>query len=204
MQKQIEQIQEKLQEKLTQKRFVHTLGVRYTAASLAMRYGVSVEDASLAGVLHDCAKCYTDEQLYKRCKKHGIKISTTEQESRYLLHAKLGAYYAKERYGVNDEGILSAIRYHTTGKPGMTLLEQIVFTADYIEPGRKPLPHLDAVRQMAFIDLNEAVYYILHYTLSYLEDGGKKGNNVDKHTLEAYEYYKKIRNSGHDGMQRSV
>lgn len=194
MQKHIEQIQEKLQGKLTQKRFAHTIGVRYTSAALAMRYGVSVEDASLAGLLHDCAKCYTDEQLYKRCKKYGIKISKAEQDSRYLLHAKLGAYYAKERYGVDNEEILSAIRYHTTGKAGMTMLESIVFTADYIEPGRKPIPHLDAVRQVAFVDLNEAVYYILHYTLSYLEDGGKRGNNVDKHTLEAYEYYKGIRN----------
>lgn len=189
------ELQEKLKSKLTEKRFNHTLGVRYTAAALAMRYGVDIEAASYAGLLHDCAKCMTDEELVKKCKKNHIDCTEVELRNGFLLHAKLGAYYAEEKYGIQDEEIISAIRYHTTGKPGMSILETIVFTADYIEPGRKPLAHLDDIRKMAFVDLDEAVYQILYHTLEYLQEGKKtdsRGREIDSSTIEAYKYYKKI------------
>ena len=189
------ELQERLKDKLTEKRFNHTQGVRYTAAALAMRYGADIEAASYAGLLHDCAKCMTDEELIKKCKKHQIDCTEVELRNGFLLHAKLGAYYAKKKYGVQDEEIISAIRYHTTGRPGMSILEAIVFTADYIEPGRKPLAHLDDIRKMAFVDLDEAVYQILYYTLEYLQGDKKvdaRGREIDNRTIEAYKYYKKI------------
>lgn len=195
MMENVEKVQERLKSKLTTKRLIHTIGVRYTAAAMAMRYGLSVEDASMAGVLHDCAKCLTDEELIRKCRKHNIECTDIELRNGYLLHAKLGAYYAKKKYGVENEEIISAIKYHTIGKPGMTPLEAIVFTADYIEPNRKPLPHIESVRRMAFIDLDEAVFQIIDRTLDYLGEAASRDNSgreIDVHTVEAYKYYKRI------------
>lgn len=188
-------IKEKLSKKLSVKRFDHTIGVSYTAAAMAMRYGLNVDRAAMAGLLHDCAKYMTDDELIEKCTKYGIECSETELRNGYLLHAKLGAYLSKEKYGIEDEEICSAVRYHTTGKPAMSVLEAIVFTADYIEPGRKVLSNFKLIRSMAFVDLDEAVYLILKNTLSYLNDEkeAEQGQKeIDKHSVEAYKYYKKI------------
>ena len=189
-------IQEKLKKRLSEKRYAHTIGVSYTAAAMAMRYGLNVDDAAMAGLLHDCAKYMTDDELIEKCKKYGIECSETEKKNGYLLNAKLGAYYVKEKYGIDNDEICSAVRYHTTGKPVMSDLEAIVFTADYIEPGRKILPNFKLIRSMAFVDLDEAVYLILKNTLSYLSDEKKseagKEKEIDEHSVEAYKYYKKI------------
>ncbi len=188
-------IKEKLSKKLSVKRFDHTIGVSYTAAAMAMRYGLNVDRAAMAGLLHDCAKYMTDDELIEKCTKYGIECSETELRNGYLLHAKLGAYLSKEKYGIEDEEICSAVRYHTTGKPAMSVLEAIVFTADYIEPGRKVLPNFKLIRSMAFVDLDEAVYLILKNTLSYLNDekeAEQSQKEIDKHSVEAYKYYKKI------------
>lgn len=188
-------IKEKLSKKLSVKRFDHTIGVSYTAAAMAMRYGLNVDRAAMSGLLHDCAKYMTDDELIEKCTKYGIECSETELRNEYLLHAKLGAYLSKEKYGIEDEEICSAVRYHTTGKPAMSVLEAIVFTADYIEPGRKVLPNFKLIRSMAFVDLDEAVYLILKNTLSYLNDekeAEQSQKEIDKHSVEAYKYYKKI------------
>ena len=188
-------IKDKLSKKLSVKRFDHTIGVSYTAAAMAMRYGLNVDRAAMSGLLHDCAKYMTDDELIEKCTKYGIECSETELRNGYLLHAKLGAYLSKEKYGIEDEEICSAVRYHTTGKPAMSVLEAIVFTADYIEPGRKVLPNFKLIRSMAFVDLDEAVYLILKNTLSYLNDekeAEQSQKEIDKHSVEAYKYYKKI------------
>jgi|GEM_PF-174146 len=175
---------EKVQEP---KRFVHTQGVEYTAAALAMRYGEDVERAQVAGLLHDCAKCMGNDKLLSACEKHHIPVTDVERRNPYLLHAKVGSYLAKKEYKVEDPEILSAILYHTTGHPNMTLLEKIIFTADYIEPGRKQAPNLKIIRQMAFIDLDAAVKKILEDTLDYLRSGD---GEMDPMTEETYQYYK--------------
>ena len=188
-------IKEKLSKKLSVKRFDHTIGVSYTAAAMAMRYGLNVDRAAMAGLLHDCAKYMTDDELIEKCTKYGIECSETELRNGYLLHAKLGAYLSKEKYGIEDEEICSAVRYHTTGNPAMSVLEAIVFTADYIEPGRKVLSNFKLIRSMAFVDLDEAVYLILKNTLSYLNDekeSEQSQKEIDKHSVETYKYYKKI------------
>ncbi len=195
MKEEYNKIKEKLSKKLSVKRFDHTIGVSYTAAAMAMRYGVNVDKAAMAGLLHDCAKYMTDDELIEKCTKYGIDCSETELKNGYLLHAKLGAYFSKEKYGIEDEEICSAVRYHTTGKPAMSVLEAIVFTADYIEPGRKVLPNFKLIRSMAFVDLDEAVYLILQNTLSYLNEEKEDKQihkEIDIHSVEAYKYYKKI------------
>lgn len=187
------EIQKKLRKKLGSRRYWHTLGVMYTSGALAMAYGADLQKAQLAGLLHDCAKCVPDDKMLKLCKKHKIPVSPLEEEFPYLLHAKLGAYFSKKKYGVKDKETLSAIRCHTTGKPAMTVLEQIVFIADYIEPRRETAPHLDEIRRLAFQDLDKCTYRILKDTLEYLKEMPGK---IDPATQEAYEYYRE-RNKKH-------
>ena len=140
-------------------------------------------------MLHDCAKCIPDEEKLQKCEKHHLPISDAERKNPSLLHAKLGAYYARQKYGITDEEILGAITWHTTGKPEMTLLEEIVFIADYIEPDRDRAPNLEEIRTLAFTDLKTAVGAVLAGTLAYV---GKRQDALDETTVAAYEYYKRI------------
>lgn len=185
----IEDIQNKLRKNLKGSRFIHTLGVEYTSVCLALKYGEDLEKAELAGLLHDCAKELPEKKMIKICRNHSEKISKMEFEQPFLLHGKAGACIAKDKFGVEDEAVLNAIRYHTTGRPAMTLLEKIVFVADYIEPNRKKADRLPELRRLAFVNLDEAVLRILEQTLDYLE---KTGKQIDRHTMITRDYYKKL------------
>ena len=191
-----EEIKKDLKNLLSEKRFEHTLGVEYTSACLAMRYGVDMEKARMAGLLHDCAKYLSAEDKISNSKKYGMPISKYEKKNPELLHAKLGACFANVKYGVSDPEILSAITWHTTGKPDMSLLDKIVYVADYIEPRRNKAPNLPEVRKLAFLDLDEALYKILSDTLNYLDKGS---GEIDEMTLKAYEYYKAKREEALEG-----
>lgn len=169
-------------------RYEHTEGVMYTAAALAMRYGEDIEKAEVAGLLHDCAKCIPDAKKLKICHKHKIAITDTEERNPFLLHAKVGAFIAKEKYKVEDEEILTAIACHTTGKPNMSRLDKIIYIADYIEPMRNKAPDLKDVRDLAFKDLDMTLFKILSDTIAYLRNSPK---NMDGMTMQAYIYYKK-------------
>ncbi len=168
------------------KRFEHTIGVEYTAAALAMRYDCDIRKAQAAGLLHDCAKCLTDEKRLSICEKNGIPITEAERRSPFLLHAKVGAYLAKEKYGITNQDILNAIQNHTTGRRGMSLLEKIIFVADYIEPGRKQAPNLAEIRKLAFVNLDSALLTILEDTLTYLK---ASGSEIDPTTEKTWRYY---------------
>ena len=185
----IEDIQEKLRKKLKGSRYVHTLGVEYTSVCLAMKYGENLETAELSGLLHDCAKELPEKKLIQICRDHGERISKMEYQNPFLLHGKAGACLARDKFGIDDANILNAIRYHTTGRPGMTLVEKIVFVADYIEPNRKKADNLTELRRMAFENLDETVLRILEQTLDYLIRTGKK---IDRHTVITRDYYKKL------------
>lgn len=173
----------------TNKRYIHTMGVRYTAACLAMKYDYSVEDAEIAGILHDCAKCISDEEMLSKCREYNIPIRDIEEKVPYLLHGKLGAYYANQIYHIEDQEILSAITYHTTGKPNMTLLEKIIFVADYIEPNRAMIQNLSRIRKIAFEDIDQATYMILLQTLNYLKESKRE---IDDLTEETFKFYKEV------------
>lgn len=183
-------IQQKVENQLTKKRFYHTLGVQTICFSLALVYGSDSLKAIYAGLLHDLAKCIPDEELLSECKKYQLPISQIEEKNPYLLHGKLGAYYAKKNFKINDEEILNAITYHTTGRPDMSLLEKIVFVADFIEPNRSEIQisSLKTIRKLAFKDLDDAVFLILKNTLSYLKN---MENQIDTLTIDAYNYYKR-------------
>ncbi|MGN1023426.1 MAG: bis(5'-nucleosyl)-tetraphosphatase (symmetrical) YqeK [Lachnospiraceae bacterium] len=176
-----------LEKQLKYSRFVHTMGVTFTATSLAMRYGADVKKAELAGLLHDCAKYVPVDEMERICKEGGLEISSFERGNSALLHSKAGSVLARTKYGITDKEVLDAIRFHTTGRPGMTLLDKIVFVADYMEPGREEAPDLSTVRPLAFSDLDQALLQILSDTLDYLEGTGKK---IDPMTRRTWEFYK--------------
>lgn len=183
-------IQEKVKKRLTKDRFHHTLGVQTTGFSLALLYDEDYNKATYAGLLHDLAKCMDDDELLEECKKYNLPISEIERANPYLLHGKLGAYYGKTQYGVEDEDILNSIIYHTTGRPNMSLLEKIIFVADYIEPNRdeEANPNLKKIRKLAFKDIDIALLEILKSTIDYLGDNKSK---IDKLTIDTFNYYNK-------------
>lgn len=174
---------------LREARYLHSVGVEETAFDLALIHGYDTKKASIAGILHDCAKNISDNELLMECERYHIPVSDVENKCIFLLHAKVGAMYAKEKFGVKDEEIFNAIWNHTTGCPGMSLLEKIIFTADYIEPYRRPLPRINEIRWKAYNDLDQAVYMVLDNTLQYLFNSG---TIIDPVTIDTYHYYKKI------------
>lgn len=185
----IDTIRRKVQEHQNDARYEHTLGVMYTAAALAMRYDENIENALIAGLLHDCAKGFSAQDKLDMCKKYNLSISEAEEKNPGLLHAKLGAYLAKTEYGIDDAEILDAITWHTTGRPEMTLLDKIIYIADYIEPNRNQAPNLDTFRRLAFFDLDECLYQILEASLLYLES---RDEVIDPMTEKTYLYYKDV------------
>ena len=182
-------MEKKLAKYLDEDRYAHTMGVMYTCAALAMVHGCALTQAQTAGLLHDCAKCIPNKKKLKMCSQHKIPVTEFEQTHPFLLHAKLGAYVAKAKYGVTDQEILSSITWHTTGKPDMTLLEKIVYIADYMEPGRKELPNMMDVRHLAFEDIDKCLYRILRDSLVYLK---AQDMPIDQTTEETYQYYNEL------------
>lgn len=181
-------LQKKLKRKLSSSRYQHTLGVSYTAACLAMKYKEDIDKAALAGMLHDCAKYMSSEEMLNIAIKKKIDISDVEKIKPDLLHAKLGSYFAIHKYHVKDKEINNAILCHTTGKPNMTMFEKIIYVSDYIEPGRNTLklPRIDEVRKTAFEDIDLCLSMILEDTLKYLNESGMQ---IDPITQETYEFY---------------
>jgi len=185
----VAQIKEELKKILKPSRYRHSIGVEEVAMDMAAIFSYDIELAGLAGILHDCAKHLSEQELLDECEKYGLPVIDIEKRCAHILHAKVGALYARIKYGVDNEEILSAIRYHTTGRPDMTLLEKIIFTADYIEPYRKPLPRIDEIRWAAYNTLDLAVYMILENMIEYLESTAEA---IDTMTIETYKYYKDL------------
>ena len=182
-------IQNNLQQTLKPKRYLHTLGVAYLSASFAMCHGVSHQDALIAGLLHDCAKNFPEDWMLSECLRLEIPLSDCEKEIPELIHAAYGSYLAREEYGITQNDILLAVRNHTLGRPGMSVLEQIVYLADYMEPGRNhpTTPTLDELRKTAFQSLDEATYLVSKNSIHYFETTGK---TADPMTYRVYEYYR--------------
>lgn len=165
---------------LKHKRIPHVLGTEQEAIRLAERYGADVEKARVAALLHDCTKKLDMESQLALCDHYGIQLDELEQVSLKLLHSKTGAALAQDVFGV-DEEIYSAIWWHTTGHADMTLLEKIIYLADYIEPSRD-FPGVDKLRQVCYKDLNEGLCLGLEMTIQEMTD---MGNPVHRATLEA-------------------
>ncbi|NLL69801.1 MAG: HD domain-containing protein [Epulopiscium sp.] len=163
---------EKLRSSLSPKRFIHTLHVVDTALELADFYHEDREKTKIAALLHDCAKDYPYLLKVQLCKEFHIVLDPITQKNPELIHSFLGAEIAKREYKVEDGYILNSIRYHTTGRANMTLLEKIVFLADYMEPTRLLFPGLEEVRALAYVHLDKAIYQALLLTIAYIKEQG--------------------------------
>lgn len=136
-----EAILEWLKKHLSESRYSHSLGCADCSIDLAKKFGFDEEKAYVAGLLHDCAKCFTKENMLNIIKRHISDIDPGELVNHKTLHAPVSAYVAKKVFGVNDEEILSAIRWHTLGKRDMTDFEKIIFLADKIEPNTRDVEY---------------------------------------------------------------
>lgn len=186
----IDLINKKLHSVLTPERFAHTQGVAEEAVKLAKHYGENEEKAFLAGILHDCAKDYSEQEKRKMCKEFNIKIDDIIDKQIDLIHSFLGAELAKNEYMVNDEDILNAIKYHTTGRKKMSKLEKIIYLADCIEPNRKAFDGLEKLRKVSYESLNKAIIISLKSTIDYNK---QKNRIIHPLSLEALKYYKNIK-----------
>ena len=166
-----QEIQNKVKEILPQKRYEHTLRVVEVAKNLAEIYGANVERAALAALVHDVCKPMDEVLMKKYVILHNLDVKLLDYPVE-VLHGPVGSAYIEEAFGIADEEVKLAVANHTFGRKHMTLLEKIIFIADYIDPQRKH-PHLQEVTEVAQYDLDEAVRLSAKYTLVYLIDNDK-------------------------------
>lgn len=182
----MDEMKEKLLDAIGEKRFGHSLRVMKESEKLAELLGENVEKSSIAGLLHDCARYSQESYLLKKSKEFGIIVDEIYTENVNLLHASLGAKVAREEYGISDSDILNAIKYHTTGRIDMSLLEKIVYMADYIEPKRD----FDGVEQVRYIcykekDIDKAMIQSIDNTIRHILD---KKMIIHEQTISARNY----------------
>ncbi|WML25517.1 bis(5'-nucleosyl)-tetraphosphatase (symmetrical) YqeK [Neobacillus sp. OS1-33] len=166
---------------LTDHRYQHTLGVMETAIALAKQYGVDEQKAELAAIFHDYAKFRPKDEMKEIIIEQGFPQNLLEYNSE-LWHAPAGAYLAEKEAGIIDPEVLEAIRFHTSGRPGMTLLDKIIYLADYIEPGRH-FPGVEEVRNVAKENLDKALIMAVKNTIIFLL---KKNQTVYPETFYTY------------------
>lgn len=165
------------------KRHAHIRGVEEEAVRLAGHWGANVNDARRAGILHDCTKYWTKEEHLACCDRYGMELDPLERENEKLLHAKSGSAVARYVYGENEE-VCRAILWHTTGKPDMSLLEKIIYIADYMEPNRD-FDGVEELRRLAYTDLDRAV--LLGLSMS-IEDLKRRFAVIHKDTQGALDW----------------
>ena len=168
---------------LKPKRMPHVLGTEQEAVRLAEKYGADVTKARIAALLHDCTKKLDMDEQLAMCRQYAIPLDELEQKALKLLHSKTGAAIARDVFAVDDE-IYNAILYHTTGKPDMTLLEKIIYLADYIEPTRD-FPGVETLRKTVYEDLDRGLLLGLTMTIDEMEE---MGNPVHHMTRDARDY----------------
>ncbi len=160
----LEEMNDKLKKSIRTDRYIHSVNVMNSALSLAGLYGVDKNKAAVAGLLHDCAKDLKNEDTYEINKKFDIETDEITKRQPRLLHGPVGAYIAEICYGITDKEILNAIKFHTTGKENMNMLEKIIFISDYIEPERN-FPGVDDIREWVTKDIDRAIVLALDSTI---------------------------------------
>lgn len=163
---------DKLKSDIGTNRYNHSLRVMEVSKELAIKYGCSVQKAALAGLLHDCGKLQGDINLLKMANDFDIILDSVMENNHELIHCVIGAELAKREYNVEDEDVLNAIRYHTTGRENMSLLEKIIYIADLIEPGRN-FEGVERLRSLAYKDIDECLLSALNNTIKYVIDNDK-------------------------------
>ncbi|MBQ1334639.1 MAG: bis(5'-nucleosyl)-tetraphosphatase (symmetrical) YqeK [Clostridia bacterium] len=172
-------------ESLSEKRFKHSEGVADTAVKLARQYGWDENEARLAGILHDITKELGPDEQKALMEKYSITLDEDEKDAPKLWHAITAPPYISERFGVSED-VARSVRYHTTGRAGMSLPEKIIYLADYVEPMRD-FDGVEKLRKLTFSDIDEAMKLALRMSAEEVRRNGKK---VHHNTLEAIEFMK--------------
>ena len=181
----IEEIKLYLKANLAEKRYIHILGVADIAKNLAKLNGISEEKAEIAGLAHDVAKNLSKVKMKEIINKHNIILSVVEENNENLWHSIIGPIEAKDKLGIQDEEILDAIRWHTTGKEDMSILTKIIYIADMIEPNRN-FDGIEDIRKVTLEDLDKGVYYGLTQSIEFLLI---KNLLIDENTMRARNYF---------------
>ncbi|EMF0439196.1 bis(5'-nucleosyl)-tetraphosphatase (symmetrical) YqeK [Enterococcus hirae] len=179
-----EELMQKVQMRMSERRFKHVLGVEETAIALAGKYGCSLEKASIAALTHDYAKERPDDEFILVIKRDGYDPALLHYGNA-IWHGLVGASLVERELGITDEEILHAIRVHTTGAAEMSLLDKIIYVADYIEPGRS-FPGVQDAREIALLDLDEAVAFETKHTLAHLIE---QEQQIYPKTIETYNHW---------------
>ena len=179
------EMESKLKEMLPERRLQHSLNVSKCAEKLSEIDNCNKEKAKIAGLVHDCAKYFDDEQIEDCIKKFNIKLDPLEENNIALSHSLIGSYVSKEVFKIEDEEILNAIKYHTTGRENMTLLEKIIYMADLIEEGRN-FPRVEELRELTYGGkLDEALILSFNNTIKFVIDNNQL---IHPRTVKARNY----------------
>lgn len=181
----VEECRKRVQDRLSKKRYTHSINVAEAASELARRWNADQEKAYLAGVLHDCCKEIPQEEQRQMAEKSPMGVTVVELHSPPLWHAVAGAWYAKEILGVDDMDVLNAIRYHTVARAGMSKLEEILYLADLISADRT-YRDVEKMRKLAFTSLDKAMLEGLCFSIT---DVVGKLAKLPFYTIEAYNQY---------------
>ena len=173
---------EEIKKKLSEYRFYHSLNVADEAKRLALKYGADPEKAYTAGLVHDIMKDTPKKEQLKLFEKYNIKLTPVELESPKTWHAMSGEAYLRNELNVTDEEILKAVRYHTTARAGMSLLEKVLYIADYTSAERN-YDDVDVMREKAARSLEEAMLYGLQFTINEMV---AEGRAVHPDSIHAY------------------
>ena len=176
------EIEKYIKSKLTPERYTHVLSVRELALDLAKKYGADLRKVNLAALLHDCAKWMKNSEQYEVAASHKIQLDEVESHNPSLLHALIAVEFAVSHFDVDNPEILNAIRIHTTGSGKMTLIDKILYVADFAEPKRNHA-EAHAVRELAYQNLNRAVFEVSRYKIEHLLT---KGVLIHPYTIDAY------------------
>ena len=179
-----------IREKMGKKRYKHSVSVSEWAVKLALKHGADEKKAAVAGILHDITKEMPEEEQLKLISDSGIKLSLLESKSNKLWHSISGSIYVQKVLKIDDEEIINAIKYHTTAKENMTLLEKIIFIADFLSDDRK-WENTGYFRSLALENLDEALIYGLKITIDGLL---KRDRLIADNTFKAYNYANLIKN----------
>lgn len=189
----LERLRAELKTRVTQRRYIHTLGVEEKAVELAKRYGVDENRVRIASILHDVAKSVEVESLKKICRENFLdELSVEDLEVVEILHGFVGYLIARDEFGIADEEILEGIKYHTIGKKGLSLLGRIVYIADAIEKNRD-YPGVESIREITDRDLDEGIIYEIDRKVVYLQSVGGK---IHKNTVEMRDWLKESKVGG--------
>lgn len=180
----VEEYKKKIRERLSDYRYYHSLCVAQSAKQLAERYGADVQKAEIAGLLHDSMKESAAKEQIAYVRAAHMEMTEFEKEGGKFLHQISGAAFAKVAFGIEDTEILNAIRYHTTGRADMTLMEEIIYLADFISADRD-YDDVDVMRAMTEKSKEDGLLYCTRYSISSVVAKGKVLNTL---TVEAYNW----------------